>query len=77
MAKTVAALFDKRTEGFGAVQELVDHEFARGDVSLMTHDDTPREGSTTTDHGSSGGHRVPGLTRPWVVSVGWSWGSPP
>jgi len=55
MAKTVAALFDKRTEGFGVVQELVDHEFARGDISLMTHDDTPREGSTTTDHGSSGG----------------------
>jgi len=55
MAKTVAALFDKRTEGFGVVQELVDHEFARGDVSFMTHDDTSREGSPTTDHGSSGG----------------------
>src|SRR6266481_3156757 len=55
MAKTVAALFDKRTEAFGTVQELVDHEFARGDISLMTHDDTPREGSTTTDYGRSGG----------------------
>src|SRR5207245_957666 len=55
MAKTVAALFDKRTEGFGAAQELVDHEFARGDISIMTHDDTPREGSTTMDHSRSGG----------------------
>jgi len=55
MAKTVAALFDKRTEAFGAVQDLVDQEFVRGDIILMTHDDTHKEGSTTTDHGRSGG----------------------
>src|SRR6266545_6004789 len=53
MAKTVAALFDKRTEALGAVQDLVDQEFVRGDIILMTHDDTPREGSTATDHGRS------------------------
>jgi len=41
MAKTVAALFDKRTEALGAVQDLVDQEFVRGDIILMTHDDTP------------------------------------
>ena len=55
MAKTVAALFDKRPEAFGTVQELVDQEFVRGDIILITHDDTHREGSTTTDHSRSGG----------------------
>jgi stress response protein YsnF len=52
MAKTVAALFEKHPEAFGAVQELADHEFARGDISILTHDDIPREGATTTDHSS-------------------------
>jgi len=67
MAKTVAALFDKHTEGFGAVHDLVDHDFARGGISLMTQDDPPREGDTTTDRDSSEGVQEGGIGTPLGV----------
>jgi stress response protein YsnF/uncharacterized membrane protein len=48
MAKTVAALFEERSEAYSAVQELVDHGFVRDDISVMVHDESKREGYTKT-----------------------------
>jgi len=61
MAKTVAALFDNRTEAYNAVQDLVDHGFTRSDISLMTHDETSSEGYTTTDDDVSGALQGAGI----------------
>jgi len=61
MAKTIAALFENRGEASGAVQDLVDQGFARDDISLMAHDDTQREGYTTTDDDTSGAAQGAGI----------------
>jgi uncharacterized membrane protein len=54
MAKTIAALFDSSTEAYRAVQDLVDHGFARNDISVMAHADTYGDADVTTDDGPSG-----------------------
>ena len=48
MAKTVAALFDTRTAAYSAVQDLIDHGFARDTIGVMAHDDTRSAGHATT-----------------------------
>ena len=61
MAKTVAALFENRSEAYSAVQELVDHGFARDDISIMAHDDTKIDGYTTMDDDTSGAAQGAGI----------------
>jgi len=61
MAKTVAALFENRSEAHSAVQELVDHGFAHDDISIMAHDNTQRDGYTTTDDDASGAAQGAGI----------------
>src|SRR5437763_3107825 len=51
MAKTIAALFENRTDADGAVEDLVAHGFARDDISLMAHDNTRSEAHVTTADG--------------------------
>jgi len=61
MAKTVAALFENRSEAHSAMQELVDHGFSRDDISIMAQDDTQREGYTTIDDDTSGAAQGAGI----------------
>jgi len=42
MAKTIAALFDNRTDVYSAVQDLLDHGYPH-DISVLTQDDTRTE----------------------------------
>jgi len=55
MAKTVAALFDSPTAAYSAVQDLVDHGFARDTIGVMAHDDTRSAGRVTTRVATPGG----------------------
>jgi stress response protein YsnF len=61
MAKTIAALFENRGDASRAVQDLVEQGFARDDISLMAHDETHRDGDTTTDDDSSGAAQGAGM----------------
>jgi uncharacterized membrane protein len=55
MAKTVAALFDNHTTAYSAVQDLVDHGFARDTIGVMSRDDTVSDGTATTRVATPGG----------------------
>ena len=55
MAKTVAALFDSPTAAYSAVQDLVDHGFARDTIGVMAHNDTSSAGRVTTRVATPGG----------------------
>jgi len=43
MAKTIAALFDNRTDAYNAVQDMLDHDYPHDTISVLTHDDTRTE----------------------------------
>lgn len=61
MAQTMAALFDNHTDAYRAVEDLLAHEFARGDISVMTHADTNGASQGTVDaspHGLVQGTRI-------------------
>ncbi|MGE3539756.1 MAG: DUF2382 domain-containing protein [Candidatus Tectimicrobiota bacterium] len=58
MAKTVAALFENRAEATSAVQDLVAHDVARDDISLITHEGTSRDVDAATDTDEASGAAV-------------------
>jgi hypothetical protein len=55
MAQTITVLFESHTAAYSAVQDLVDHGFARDTIGVMAHDDTRREGRVTTRVAMPGG----------------------
>jgi hypothetical protein len=55
MAKTVAALFESPTVAYSAVQDLVDHGFARDTIGVMARDDTGSDDHVTTRVATPGG----------------------
>lgn len=58
IVQTVTALFDSHTTAYSAVQDLVDHGFARDSIGVMARDDTGSYGQVTarvaTPDGPSG-----------------------
>src|SRR5256885_17182855 len=55
MAQTITALFDSPTAAYSAVQDLVDHGFARDTIGVMAHDGTRSAGRVTTRVATPGG----------------------
>lgn len=55
MAQTVTALFESNTAAYSAVQDLVDHGFARATIGVMTRDNTSSDGTVTTRVATPGG----------------------
>jgi len=48
MAQTVIALFESHTAAYSAVQDLVDHGFARATIGVMAQENTSSDGTVTT-----------------------------
>ena len=55
MAKTVAALFHGHAAAYSAVQDLIDHGFARDTIGVMAQDDSSSDGKVTTRVETPGG----------------------
>lgn len=68
MAQTVIALFESHTAAYSAVQDLVDHGFARSTIGVMAQENTSSDGTVTTrvatPGGPSGVARGPDWVRP-------------